>query len=130
MAKIYVESFHFQARRDTEENWSESNPVLCDGEFAIITDGADGEWLKVGNGVTEWRNLPYRKGPKGDRGEKGDKGEKGEPALTDSEYNPESENAQSGRAVAQAISAAMEENVNEVNRVLSELVIVKEEEAE
>lgn len=121
MAKIYLESFHFQARRDTEENWSESNPVLCDGEFAIITDGADGEWLKVGDGVTEWRNLPYRKGPKGDRGE---------PALTDSEYNPESENAQSGRAVAQAISAAMEENVNEVNRVLSELVTVKEEDAE
>lgn len=40
-------------------------------------------------------------------GEKGDKGEKGEPgkdAVTDQTYNPESENAQSGKAVAEALA--------------------------
>ena len=62
-------------------------------------------------------------GPKGAKGDKGDKGDKGEPgiqgergekgekgdngldALTDQTYNPESENAQSGKAVAEAISS-------------------------
>ena len=46
-------------------------------------------------------------GEKGDTGEKGDKGDKGDPgedAVTDQTYDPTSENAQSGKAVAEAIS--------------------------
>ncbi len=44
-----------------------------------------------------------------DSGEfKGDKGDPGKDAVTDQTYNPESENAQSGIAVARAISGAVE----------------------
>ena len=39
-------------------------------------------------------------------GEKGEKGEKGDTPAIDQDYNPESENAQSGIAVAQALSGA------------------------
>lgn len=42
-------------------------------------------------------------GLQGEKGEKGDKGEPGEDAITDQTYNPESENAQSGIAVAEAV---------------------------
>lgn len=35
---------------------------------------------------------------------KGEKGDKGDPAVTDQTYNPTSENAQSGKAVAEAVA--------------------------
>lgn len=113
MSKIYLENFHYQPRRDTAAQWQANNPVLCDGEIGIVTDGTTTEWLKVGDGTTPWNQLPYKKGPKGEKGdtgaqgEKGDKGEKGErgfPAVTDQTYSPTSQNAQSGRAVATAIA--------------------------
>ncbi len=53
------------------------------------------------------------KGEKGDTGPQGPQGEKGEPgadgkdAVTDQSYSPTSENAQSGKAVAEAISKCM-----------------------
>ena len=108
MAKIFVENFVFQPKRKTKAEWESENPILRDGEFGVVRDGADGEWLKVGDGVTPWSSLPYKKGPKGDpftysdftpeqlaalkgekgdtgaqgvqgiQGEKGDKGDKGE----------------------------------------------------
>ena len=79
-----------------------------------MRNGADGEWLKIGDGVTAWNDLPYKKGPRGEmghqgaqgpKGDKGDKGEKGDDAdvVIDQTYNPESENAQSGVAVKEAI---------------------------
>lgn len=161
MAKIFVENFVFQPKRKTAAEWESENPILRDGEFGIVTDGADGEWLKVGDGVTAWNSLSYKKGPKGDpgaQGEKGDKGDtgaqgpqglkgdkgdpgeqgiqgiqgiqglkgdKGEDGYTpqkgvdyftpedivglnipsvDQTYTPESENAQSGKAVAEAVA--------------------------
>lgn len=72
MSKIYLEVFHFQARRDTAKNWNTSNPILCDGEFGIVTDSVDENWLKVGDGATPWKLLPFKKGPKGNKGDKGD----------------------------------------------------------
>ena len=113
MSKIYLENFHYQPRRDTAAQWQSNNPVLCDGEIGIVTDGTATEWLKVGDGTTPWNQLPYKKGPKGekgdtgaqgDKGDKGDKGERGFPAVTDQTYSPTSQNAQSGRAVATAIA--------------------------
>ena len=161
MAKIFVKNFIFQPKRKKKAEWTGENPILRDGEFGIVTDGADGEWLKFGDGVTAWNSLPYKKGPKGDtgpQGEKGDKGDtgaqgpqglkgdKGDPGeqgtqgiqgiqglkgdkgedgytpqkgvdyftdediaslnipLVDQTYTPTSENAQSGKAVAEAVS--------------------------
>lgn len=113
--KIYANA-RFGLREDTLKNWMINNPVLEKGEPAVVRDGEDGEWLKIGDGVTSFNKLPWKKGPKGDKGEqgiqgdKGDKGDKGdtgadgEDAVTDQTYNPESENAQSGIAVAEAIN--------------------------
>ena len=153
MSKIYLEDFHFQPRRDTAENWNKDNPILCDGEFGVVTDSADENWLKVGDGMTPWKQLSFKKGPKGDtgakgdkgdaftysdftaeqlaalkgekgdkgeqgnkgdkgdtgavgaKGDKGDKGDPGKDAVTDRAYSPTSENAQSGKAVAEALKA-------------------------
>ena len=66
MAKIFVENFVFQPKRKTAADWESENPILRDGEFGVVTDGSDGKWLKVGDGVTAWNSLPYKKGPKGD----------------------------------------------------------------
>lgn len=82
MAKIYMEKLHFQPKRKTLAQWQKGNPVLCEGEAGAVTDGTETEWLKIGDGVTAWNDLPFKKGPKGDRGErgiKGDKGDKGDP---------------------------------------------------
>lgn len=54
--------------------------------------------LKIKNEKGEWIKIP------GIKGDKGDKGEPGKDAVTDQSYNPESENAQSGKAVAEALS--------------------------
>ena len=58
MAKIFVENFVFQPKRKTAADWTSENPILRDGEFGVVTDGSDGEWLKVGDGVTAWSSLP------------------------------------------------------------------------
>lgn len=82
MSKIYLEDFHFQARRDTAANWNTNNPILCDGEFGIVSDGTDENWLKVGDGSTAWKQLPFKKGPKGEKGDTGAKGDKGDTGAT------------------------------------------------
>ena len=46
------------------------------------------------------------RGIQGEKGEKGDKGDSGEIINLDQTYNPESENAQSGKAVAEALERA------------------------
>lgn len=81
--KIYANA-RFGLREDTFENWVTNNPVLEKGEPAVVRDGENGEWLKIGDGVTPFSSLPWKKGPKGDKGEQGvqgiqgEKGEKGE----------------------------------------------------
>lgn len=45
-------------RRDTFANWAAENPVLLDGELGIVSD--DPNLYKVGDGRTEWNNLPFR----------------------------------------------------------------------
>lgn len=52
------------------------------------------------------------KGDKGDKGEKGDKGDPGEDAVTDQTYDPTSQNAQSGVAVAEAVAAAQDDCIH------------------
>ncbi len=82
-------------REDTLNNWQTNNPVLYKGEASIVRDGEDGRWLKIGDGTTPWNDLPYKLGPKG---------ENGKDAVTDQTYSPESENAQSGKAIAQVLA--------------------------
>ena len=102
------------------------------GTFATGPKGDKGEKGEKGDvgpqgerGPQGVQGLTGEKGEKGDKGspgEKGDKGdafkyedfteeqlaelkgEKGESAITDQVYNPESENAQSGKAVAEAVN--------------------------
>ena len=75
-----------------KEYWETKNPILEDGEMGFVSDVNENEWCKVGDGRTPWNNLPWKKGPKGET-----------PAI-DETFNPESENAQSGKAVAEAMS--------------------------
>ena len=65
-------------RSDTLENWQKENPVLLSGEFSVVTDGTETEKVKIGDGIHNWNDLPWWKGPKGDKGDKGQQGEKGE----------------------------------------------------
>jgi hypothetical protein len=45
-----------QLRGDTAANWTSVNPVLAERELAIETDT---NLYKIGNGVSEWNDLPY-----------------------------------------------------------------------
>lgn len=45
-------------RRDALANWLKVNPVLMDGEVAVVKVGDDVE-LKIGNGVSSFAQLPY-----------------------------------------------------------------------
>ena len=74
--KIYVNA-RYGFREDTLENWQNNNPVLERGEPSIVSDGENGEWLKIGDGETPWNDLPYKKGPQGQKGDKGEKGPQG-----------------------------------------------------
>lgn len=43
-------------RSDIEANWELYNPILLKGEIAFSSDIYN---LKIGDGVTAWRDLPY-----------------------------------------------------------------------
>ena len=68
--------------------------------------GARGEKGEKGDtGQTGAQGVAGAKGDKGDKGDKGEKGDPGQDAVTDQTYDPASENAQSGTAVAQAVNS-------------------------
>jgi hypothetical protein len=48
-----------QIRRDTEANWSSTNPTLSDGEISFDTTN---KRIKIGNGSTAWNSLDYASG--------------------------------------------------------------------
>lgn len=73
MNKIYLNG-QIAYREDILSNWEAKNPVLERGEPAIIRDGINGRWLKIGDGVTAFNDLPYKLGPKGDKGDQGEQG--------------------------------------------------------
>ena len=76
MSKIYLNG-QIAYREDVLSNWEAKNPVLERGEPAIIRDGINGRWLKIGDGVTAFNDLPYKLGPKGDKGDQGEQGIQG-----------------------------------------------------
>lgn len=49
-------AYNIQIRRDLAAEWTTVNPVIADGEFGFEQDTKK---LKIGDGVTDWINLPY-----------------------------------------------------------------------
>lgn len=47
-----------QNRRSTGAEWESQNPILLDGEIAIVRDGGETR-LKVGDGVHNYNDLPF-----------------------------------------------------------------------
>ena len=46
----------FKLRRGTTAQWEEKNPILEQGEPGFVYDT---NRLKIGDGVKDWKNLPY-----------------------------------------------------------------------
>jgi hypothetical protein len=46
----------FQLRRATNVQWESNNPILLAGEPGLASDTNQ---LKIGDGITNWINLPY-----------------------------------------------------------------------
>ena len=67
-------AYRILLRRDTTANWEANNPVLASGEpgFEIDTNK-----LKVGDGTTQWMDLPYYIGAPGPTGADGPQGPTG-----------------------------------------------------
>lgn len=47
-----------QQRIDTLAAWEDANPVLLEGEMGIVSENT--ALYKVGDGVTPWKDLPFR----------------------------------------------------------------------
>lgn len=111
---------------------------FTDEQLALLK-GAKGDTGNTGprglqgeKGDTGAQGIQGVKGDKGNKGDKGDrgpaftyedftseqlaalKGDKGDPAETDQTYDPKSENAQSGKAVASALKAMNMEFIKEI----------------
>ena len=95
----------FKFRSDTLNNWQTNNPILLEGEAGVVIglnnvgDGLEdkSQKIKFGDGIHDWNSLNWWYGSEGG----------GSNVIVDQEFNPESENAQSGKAVAQAIEQAI-----------------------
>ena len=60
---------HFQFKRDTLENWTNNNPILKAGEPSFVINFSDVlHQLKIGDGVTAWKDLPFFPGDTGGGG--------------------------------------------------------------
>lgn len=101
IVKIYGDA-RFLPRHDTLENWQRKNPILLEAEPSYIIDGEDGKKIKFGDGVTPWNDLPYLSSNINNGGD----------ITVDQTYNPDSENAQSGKAVAEAVAIEQKRSDN------------------
>ncbi len=68
------------------------------------------------------------RGEKGEKGDKGDKGDAGETPPVDQSYSDESTNAQSGKAVAQAVETANAYADSKVPRLINSVILTEETE--
>ncbi len=101
--------FVYKSKKAAE--WQTENPVLLKGEIGFVSDQDEGDFVKVGDGVAAWNDLPYKKGPKGDKGDDGNM------ARVEQNYNPNSENAQSGKAVSEAIKNKLNKiHIEDINQ--------------
>lgn len=61
MSNIIYANARFAYNNKPLSWWQENNPVLANGEPGIVSDAINGEWLKIGDGVTAWNDLPWKK---------------------------------------------------------------------
>ena len=47
-------------KKDTAANWTSNNPVLLDGEVAIVVTNANEIRFKIGDGTSSFTALPYQ----------------------------------------------------------------------
>lgn len=52
-------STRIKLKRDTQSNWETANPVLLSGEIISVVIDSTETRLKVGDGVTQYLNLPF-----------------------------------------------------------------------
>ena len=52
-----------QLRRDSADNWSNTNPTLAEGEAGLDLDSGR---FKIGNGIDDWNTLDYALGSDGE----------------------------------------------------------------
>ena len=71
MSRIFVKDFKCQYRSGKANEWNDINPVLGKGEVGLVTDAKDEKWLKIGDGITPWKKLDFKNGPKGNTGHPG-----------------------------------------------------------
>ena len=59
---LKVMASRIQIRRDTDANWTASNPILAQGEIGYDIDslGTNNSLYKIGDGVSDWVTLPYQ----------------------------------------------------------------------
>lgn len=94
-----------------------------DGEQGLQGDkGEKGDPFTYDDFTAE--QLAELKGEKGDKGEKGETGEAGKDAITDQTYNAESQNAQSGIAMAQALEP-IEKNIGDIETALDGIIAIQ-----
>lgn len=97
-------------RSDTLRKWETNNPILLDGEIGVVIglnevgDGLENksQKIKIGDGIHTWKELSWFSSG-------------GTSTLDiDQTYNPESTNAQSGVAVAEAVNTKMDKTGSNV----------------
>lgn len=49
-----------QWKKDTASNWTNNNPVLLNGEIAIVVTNANETRFKIGDGTSSFTALPYQ----------------------------------------------------------------------
>lgn len=54
-----------QQRRGNASEWTQANPILAQGEIGVELDTLK---FKVGDGVKDWKSLPYATGVQGEEG--------------------------------------------------------------
>lgn len=57
--KIYAKA-RFGFNNKPFDWWEQNNPVLENGEPGIVSDAKGNGWLKIGDGVTPWKDLPWK----------------------------------------------------------------------
>lgn len=105
--------------------WSEYNEVedATDTSGEAPQDPSPSVYQQILELTTEAVNISNSVREDANAGKfKGDKGDPGKDAITDQIYNPESENAQSGKAVAEAVSGYVPKKIANSGAPFSSLV--------